>query len=256
MSAEAEDAAKSAPPAEGAAKEAAAPAAGGGMSPMVFFGAMGLSWVLMLGGGFALVQFVLPAKLAEAMKTPAAAEATEEKGHGDAKAEGKKEEGKKAEKGHGDAKAEGKKEEGKKEEKGHGDAKAEGKKEEGKKEEKGHGEAKGEGKKEEGANAEEAAKTKEFILSEIVVNVAGSRGARYVKASVFFDAAPEVIDELERQRARIIDLVSSTISSKTMDDLTGPNARGNLREELMVTCNGLLKKGQIKNLYFVDFLIQ
>ncbi|PAW77665.1 MAG: hypothetical protein B9S32_10325 [Verrucomicrobia bacterium Tous-C9LFEB] len=222
MSAEAEEPAKAPAPAEGAPA-----AAGGGMSPMVFFGAMGLSWVLMLGGGFALVQFVLPAKLADAMKQPAAATAEAGKeGHGEAKADAKKEEAKKE-----DKKAEG-----------HGEAKAEGKKEEG-----GHGEAKKE---------EAPAKAKEFVLSEIVVNVAGSRGARYIKASVYFDASPEVLEELEKQRARIIDLVSTTLAAKTMDELTSPSARGMLREEMTATCNGLLKKGQIKNLYFVDFLIQ
>lgn len=226
MSAEAEEPAKAPAPAEGAA----APAGGGGMSPMVFFGAMGLSWVLMLGGGFALVQFVLPAKLADAMKQPAATAEAGKEGHGEAKAEAKKEGG------HGETKKEEKKAEG------HGEAKAEGKKEEG-----GHGEAKKE---------EAPAKAKEFVLSEIVVNVAGSRGARYIKASVYFDASPEVLEELERQRARIIDLVSTTLAAKTMDELTAPTARGTLREEMTATCNGLLKKGQIKNLYFVDFLIQ
>lgn len=227
MSAEAEEPAKAAPaPAEGAPA-----AAGGGMSPMVFFGAMGLSWVLMLGGGFALVQFVLPAKLADAMKQPVATAEAGKEGHGEAKKEAKKEEG-----GHGEAKPEEKKAEG------HGEAKAEGKKEEG---------GKGEAKKEEAP-----AKAKEFVLSEIVVNVAGSRGARYIKASVYFDASPEVLEELEKQRARIIDLVSTTLAAKTMDELTSPSARGMLREEMTATCNGLLKKGQIKNLYFVDFLIQ
>lgn len=195
---------------------------------MVFFGAMGLSWVLMLGGGFALVQFVLPAKLADAMKQPAATTEAGNDGHGEAKADAKKEGG------HGEAKKEEKA-------KPEGEAKAEG----------GHGEAKAEAKKEEAP-----AKAKEFVLSEIVVNVAGSRGARYIKASVYFDASPEVLEELERQRARVIDLVSTTLAAKTMDELTAPTARGTLREEMTATCNGLLKKGQIKNLYFVDFLIQ
>jgi len=196
---------------------------------MVFFGAMGLSWVLMLGGGFALVQFVLPAKLADAMKQPAATAEVGKEAHGEAKPEAKKEEG------HGEAKKEEKA-------KPEGEAKAEGKKEKG-----GEGEAKKE---------EAPAKAKEFVLSEIVVNVAGSRGARYIKASVYFDASPDVLEELERQRARIIDLVSTTLAAKTMDELTSPTARGMLREEMTATCNGLLKKGQIKNLYFVDFLIQ
>lgn len=230
MSAEAKEEAKAPAP-----ETAAAPAAaGGGLSPMIFFAALGVSCLAMLGGGFALVQFVLPGKLAEAMKQSAPA---------DAHAEGADA---KAEKGHGEAKKEDAK----------ADAKAEKpaaeSKEKGKEEKGGHGEAK----KEEGGKKEEVAKPKEFVLSEIVVNVAGSRGARYIKASVYFDATPEVLDELEAQRARVIDLVSTALAAKTMDELTAPTARGVLREELTATCNGLLKKGQIKNLYFVDFLIQ
>ncbi len=231
-------------------------AGGGGMSPMVFFIAMGLSWVVMLGGGFALVQFVLPAKLASAIKPPASA--TEEGDNKDKGADGKKTaEGKAKSEEKGEAKSEEKsKDKGK--EKSKADAKTEGKKEE-----KGHGEtAKKEGAeatKVEGEGASggaEKVKSKEFVLSEIIVNIAGSRGARYIKVSVYFDASADVLEELETQRARVIDLVSSAIGSKTMDELTSPNARGNLREELIATCNGLLKKGQINNLYFVDFLIQ
>lgn len=224
------------PPASAAATPEA-PKGGGGMSPMLFFAAMAISWIVMLGGGFALVQFVLPSKIADALKQAPASTADATKPSGEAPAPAKAED-----KGHAEVKAGDKEKEKPAAEAGKKEAKpaAEG-------EAKGGGELLAEKGKE---------KPKEFVLSEVIVNIAGTRGARFVKASVFFDAPPDVLEELESQRARIIDLVSTELGGKTMDELTAPNARGTLREELTVTCNGLLKKGQINNLYFVDFLIQ
>jgi flagellar protein FliL len=112
------------------------------------------------------------------------------------------------------------------------------------------------GKKEEGKKESTEKQVTEFTLNELLVNVNGSRGGRYLKISLHFECPEDVVAELHEEKAKIIDFVSLTLSSKTIDELTSPNARGMIRTELVNGINPFLKSGQVKNIYFLEFIIQ
>jgi flagellar FliL protein len=95
-----------------------------------------------------------------------------------------------------------------------------------------------------------------FSVEEITVNIADTKGNRFVRAEVYFDAEQPVLAELEANRPRIIDTVGQVLSTKTLDELTSPNIRGVLRDQLMGIINPTLKQGHIDNLYFTDLLVQ
>ena len=95
-----------------------------------------------------------------------------------------------------------------------------------------------------------------FTIEEVTVNIADTRGNRFVRAGVFFEADPPVLEELEANRPRMIDTVGQVLSTKTLDELTAPDIRGNLRQQLMGIINPTLKQGKIDNLYFTDLLVQ
>jgi flagellar basal body-associated protein FliL len=95
-----------------------------------------------------------------------------------------------------------------------------------------------------------------FTIEEVTVNIADTRGNRFVRAGVFFEAAPAVLEELEANRPRMVDTLGQVLSTKTLDDLTSPNIRGNLREQLLGIINPTLKQGHIDNIYFTDLLVQ
>lgn len=95
-----------------------------------------------------------------------------------------------------------------------------------------------------------------FTIEEITVNIANTRGNRFVRAGVYFEAAPPVLEELEANRARMVDTLGQVLSTKTLDDLTSPTIRGSLREELLGIINPTLKQGRIDNIYFTDLLVQ
>ena len=95
-----------------------------------------------------------------------------------------------------------------------------------------------------------------FTIEEVTVNIADTRGNRFVRAGVYFEAAPPVLEELEANRARMVDTLGQVLSTKTLDDLTSPNIRGNLREELLGIINPTLKQGRVDNIYFTDLLVQ
>jgi len=85
-----------------------------------------------------------------------------------------------------------------------------------------------------------------------VVKEATARSA----AGVYFDAPPAVLEELEANRARMVDTLGQVLSTKTLDDLTSPDIRGNLRQELLGIINPTLKQGRVDNIYFTDLLVQ
>jgi flagellar FliL protein len=95
-----------------------------------------------------------------------------------------------------------------------------------------------------------------FTIEEVTVNIADTRGNRFVRAGVYFEAEPPVLEELEANRARMIDTLGQVLSTKTLDELTAPNIRGVLREELLGIINPTLKAGHVDNLYFTDLLVQ
>lgn len=95
-----------------------------------------------------------------------------------------------------------------------------------------------------------------FTIEEVTVNIANTRGNRFVRAGVFFEASPDVLEELEANRARMVDVLGQVLSTKTLDDLTSASIRGNLREELLGIINPTLKTGRIDNIYFTDLLVQ
>jgi len=95
-----------------------------------------------------------------------------------------------------------------------------------------------------------------FTIEEITVNIANTRGNRFVRAGVDFEAGPKVLEELEANRARMVDVLGQVLSTKTLDDLTSPNIRGNLREDLLGIINPTLKQGRVDNIYITDLLVQ
>jgi len=95
-----------------------------------------------------------------------------------------------------------------------------------------------------------------FTIEEVTVNIADTRGNRFVRAGIYFDANPAVLEELEANRARMIDIFEQTLSTKTLEELTSADIRGNLRTELMGTINPTLKTGRVDNIYFTDLLVQ
>jgi len=95
-----------------------------------------------------------------------------------------------------------------------------------------------------------------FTIEEVTVNIADTRGNRFVRAGAYFDADPAVLEELEANRARLIDTFEQVLSTKTLDQLTSPDVRGDLRTELLGIINPTLKEGRVDNIYFTDLLVQ
>ncbi|MCS4193875.1 flagellar FliL protein [Salinibacter ruber] len=91
----------------------------------------------------------------------------------------------------------------------------------------------------------------------LVVNPAGSQGNRYLAISIVFETkSPEVKTELEDKRVVIKDAVLRLLSKRTVEELSDPSQRDDLKKALREEANGILNKGAVDGLYFTEFVLQ
>jgi flagellar protein FliL len=119
---------------------------------------------------------------------------------------------------------------------------------------KAHGEKKGHGGKE---SAEEGAGDV-YEFSNVVVNLAGTMGTRYLKASfVITGTKPDTINEIfTSNKAKLTDVTLGVLSSQTLADLEEPGSKNVLREKLITAYNQALGSRVAEQVYFSDFVVQ
>jgi flagellar FliL protein len=117
-----------------------------------------------------------------------------------------------------------------------------------------HGDKKkgGHGKEEGGATAD----TYEF--ANVVVNLSGTMGTRYLKTSfVVTGTKPDTIKPaFEENKARLTDVTLGVLSSLSLSDLEEPGAKNVLREKLVTAYNQALGSRVAEQVYFSDFVVQ
>jgi flagellar FliL protein len=116
-----------------------------------------------------------------------------------------------------------------------------------------HGGGEG-GHKEKGGEGESAA-TYEF--SNVVVNLSGTMGTRYLKTSFLVTGSDANLKGLfETSKPRLTDVTLSVLSSLTLADLEEPGSKNVLREKLVAAYNQALGRRVAEQVYFSDFVIQ
>ncbi|MGE0761696.1 MAG: flagellar basal body-associated protein FliL [Bdellovibrionales bacterium] len=112
----------------------------------------------------------------------------------------------------------------------------------------------------ESATQEEEGKNTEFIgklipMETFLVNLAQSRGRKLAKLNMEFEVtSDEVQQEIEKLKPRIRDMVIMIISDKSLAQVSSKEGKDALREEIRNQVNLFLTKGQIKNVYFTEFI--
>lgn len=93
-----------------------------------------------------------------------------------------------------------------------------------------------------------------FEMEPFTVNLSDSNFRRYVRLALTLEYDDKkVAKELEAKEHRIRDGVISHIMNKRAADLADQEA---LRQELLKVINNSLSSGEVKGLYFEDFIIQ
>ena len=104
-----------------------------------------------------------------------------------------------------------------------------------------------------------AAAAGNYEFSNIVVNLAGTMGTRYLKTSFVVTPVEKnanIKGVFEGQKAKLTDITLNVLSSLSLADLEEPGAKNVLREKLVAAYNQALDKRVVDQVYFSDFVIQ
>ncbi len=94
-------------------------------------------------------------------------------------------------------------------------------------------------------------------LNKILVNVAGTMGTRYLMTTLVLVGTSDALRaKVDENRDELMDLATSSLSTKTISDLEKPGARNVIRAELMTTFNNALGGPFVTEIYITEMAIQ
>ncbi len=96
-----------------------------------------------------------------------------------------------------------------------------------------------------------------YQLNKVLVNVAGSAGARYLIANyTLVGSSADFKTKLDERKDQMLDVAIGVMGTKTIADLEKPGARNLIRNELMSAWNTALGGNVVKEIYITEFAIQ
>jgi len=104
---------------------------------------------------------------------------------------------------------------------------------------------------------DKAAATEGYRFEGIVVNLAGTMGTRYLKASFLVTSEdPSLTARFDAARPQLGDITLAVLSSLTLADLEESGAKNIIRERLLAAYNQALGLKIAENLFFSEFVVQ
>lgn len=96
-----------------------------------------------------------------------------------------------------------------------------------------------------------------FVIKDLIVNPAGTNGTRFLLTTIGLEVpTQEIKTEIEQKEVQTRDILNTILTSKGLDELTIPQYKESLRNEILAKVNATLKKGKVRNVYFSKFIIQ
>jgi flagellar FliL protein len=104
---------------------------------------------------------------------------------------------------------------------------------------------------------EPGAPTNTYEFSNIVVNLAGTMGTRYLKTTFLVTGTDVNLRSVfESNKPKLTDVTLNTLSSLSLPDLEEAGAKNLIREKLVAAYNQALGKRVADQVYFSDFVVQ
>jgi flagellar FliL protein len=101
------------------------------------------------------------------------------------------------------------------------------------------------------------AKPVSVTMSKILVNVAGTMGARYLLVSLsVVGTGDDFKAKLDDHDAQLRDMACGVLGAKSLADLEKPGERNLIRNELIAGFNNILGDSTVREIYFPEFAIQ
>jgi flagellar protein FliL len=101
------------------------------------------------------------------------------------------------------------------------------------------------------------AKRTSVNMNKLLVNVAGTMGARYLLVSLSISSPdPNLAKAVEEHEAQLKDMAMGALRVKTLADLEKPSAANLIRTELISGFNNILGDGTVQDIYLTEFAVQ
>jgi len=108
-----------------------------------------------------------------------------------------------------------------------------------------------------GKEGKEGANPASYEFQNVVVNLSGTMGTRYLKTTFIVTGVdPNIKATFEAQKAQLTDITLNVLSSLSLADLEEPGSKNVLREKLVLAYNQALGKRVAEQVYFSDFVVQ
>lgn len=109
-------------------------------------------------------------------------------------------------------------------------------------------------------DAHAQAKGSEPVIQEVetfLVNLSDPGGKRYLKLTMKARlSGKELQEEFVSRTFEIRDAIIMLLSSKEFREIAKPEDKATLKQEIIFQLNRLVKKGQVQDIYFTEFLVQ
>jgi flagellar FliL protein len=97
----------------------------------------------------------------------------------------------------------------------------------------------------------------EYSFPNVISNLTGSMGTRYVRCSFTVVSDDERIgDMMEENKSKLKDATLRIFASRSQSDLESVSARNVIRTEIAATFNKALETAAVKEVLFTDFIVQ
>jgi flagellar hook protein FlgE len=96
-----------------------------------------------------------------------------------------------------------------------------------------------------------------YTLDNLVLNPAGSGGARFLLLTIAFELKSEAtVETMKARDAELRDAVLVTVGNRTVEQLADVGVRDSLKLELQAATKKLFRRGVVRRVYFPQFVIQ
>jgi len=94
-------------------------------------------------------------------------------------------------------------------------------------------------------------------IGSLIVNLIDDNGERYLRTTIQIEVSgQDCVAELDLLKPKVTDSIIGLLSSKSYREIAGFEGKQRLKDEISMRLNGYLAKGQVRRVYFTEFLIQ
>jgi len=97
-----------------------------------------------------------------------------------------------------------------------------------------------------------------YAFDTFIVNLADGAGQRYLKVTLQVELSNEdkILEDVEKAKPRLRDAIITVLSSKKYEEVSTQQGKVILKKELIRRLNDLMPKGEVMQVYFMEFVSQ